>query len=170
MDELRLAAADPTIKTIIVDGLTKLSDFAILHILEECSRMEGKKLEAMRIQDYGRFMNLFQKLVTFLRATGKIIVCTAHQTVSKDELTGANQYALAIPGQLKDTFGGFFTDVWGASATAAAGGKTKYEIRTRPTGYHVALGTSIRTLDPAIDITDKTPAQVWEVLKPKLGL
>lgn len=170
MRELQMAAKDPWVKTIIIDGLTKLSDFAIEHILADCSRMEGKKIEAMRIQDYGRFMSLYQKLVSFLRATGKHIVCTAHQTVSKDELTGANQYALAIPGQLKDTFGGFFTDVWGSSATPAAQGKTKFEIRTRPTGFHVALGTSIRTLDHAIDITDKNPEQIWAILAPKLGL
>jgi hypothetical protein len=115
-------------------------------------------------------MSLYQKLISFLRASGKLIICTVHQTVSKDELTGANQYALAIPGQLKDTFGGFFTDVWGTAAEPAAGGKTKYTIRTRPTGYHVSLGTSIRSLDASIDVTDKTPAQVWSLLGPKLGL
>lgn len=170
MQELGAAAKDPWVQTIIIDGLTKLSDFAVEHILGDVSRMENKKVEAMRIQDYGRFMSLYQRLITFLRSTGKIVVCTAHQTVSKDELTGANQYALAMPGQLKDTFGGFFTDVWGSSATPAAQGKTKFEIRTRPTGYHVALGTSIRSMPHAIDLTDKTPEQVSTVLMPLIGL
>jgi hypothetical protein len=170
MDKLKEAALSPDVQTIVVDGLTKLADFACAHILAEVSRMEGKKIASMRIQDFGRFMSLFQRLISFLRSSGKLVICTSHQTSSKDDITGAMHYALSIPGQLKDTFGGFFTDVWATTATAIAGDKTKYEIRTRPTGFHVALGTSIRTLEPALDITNKTPDEIWSLLSPRLSI
>lgn len=168
MSDLKAAAADPTVKTIVIDGLTKLADYAVEHILAEVAKMEGKPIQTLRIQDYGRFMSLYQRLISFLRATNKYIVCTSHQTNSKNEITGAMHYALAIPGQLKDTFGGFFTDTWATSATPMPGNKTKYEIRTRPTGFHVALGTSVRSLDAALDVTDKDPIGVWAILEPKL--
>ena len=169
MDMLKAAIVDPKVKTVVIDSLSTLSIFACAHILSEVSRIEGKKIEQMRIQDFGRLHGLFQKLVTFLRASGKMVVVTSHQAYDKDEMTGALNYTLSIPGQMKHNFGSFFTDVWGTSTTAIAMGKTKYEIRTRPTGRHVALGTSIRSLDAAIDITDKTPSQIWDLLAPKLS-
>lgn len=172
---LKDAVANPEIQTIVLDSLSMLADYACAWIIAEHARLgdkdkNGKLVEALTIPDYGKLLQMFKQLVFSLRLSNKYIIVTSHQSNSKDELTGAVHYALAIPGQAKDTLGGAFTDVWATMASPVAGGKTKYEIRTRPTGFHVALGTSIRTFDAAIDITDKTPDQVWSTLAPKLGI
>lgn len=171
---LKAAVAHPDIKTIIVDSFSLLTSFtraALLHNLQRINAVDrnGKPLDNLRINDYLTLLDWFRKFVFGLRQCGKYIIFTSHQQVSKDELTGANHYALAVPGQSKDSFGGCFSDVWATTSTPLQGGKTKYEIRTRPTGFHVALGTSIRSLPPAIDITDKTPDQIWSILAPQLS-
>lgn len=172
---LQVAAKDPQIKTLVVDSLSLLTEYICLWVINEHVRMgerdkNGKPIDALTIPDYGKLLSIFRTLIFGLRQSGKTVVVTSHQQASKDEITGAVRYGLAIPGQAKDTLGGAFTDVWATTATPVAMGKTKYEIRTRPTGFHVALGTSIRTLDAAIDITDLTPAQIWSLLAPKLGM
>jgi hypothetical protein len=104
-----------------------------------------------------------------MRSSGKIVIWTAHQKVEKDELTGGLKYFLNMSGKLAQSLGGYFTDVWAMSATPVPGGATKYSIRTKPTGYHVALGCSI-PLDPEIDITGKNPQEIWSILGPKLEI
>lgn len=172
---LTAAASHPEIKTIIVDSFSQLTGYAraaMLHNLVKIGAVDskGKPLDNLRLNDYLTLLDWFRRFVFALRASGKTVIVTSHQQVSKDELTGANHYSLAIPGQSKDSFGGWFTDVLACTATAAAGGKTKYELRTRPTGFHVALGTSIRSLPPTLDFTDKTPEQIWAVLGPQLSV
>lgn len=173
LEDLKTAVASPDVKTIIVDSFSQLSGYARAALLQELKRIgavdqKGKPLDNLRLNDYLTLLDWFRRFVFTLRSAGKFLVVTSHQQVSKDELTGANHYSLAIPGQSKDSFGGWFSDVWAMTATPMAQGKTKYEIRTRPTGFHVALGTSIRELPPAIDITDKRPAAVWSLLQPYL--
>jgi hypothetical protein len=170
MDLLKKAALDPQVKTLVIDSLSTLTIHMVTYILAEASRIENKRIEQMRIQDYGTVMGLLQKLVAFLRATNKIVVVTSHQSWDKDDVTGAIRYTLAVPGQMKHNLGAFFTDAWGTMVSPVAGGKYKYEIRTRPTGFHVSLGTSVRALPSSIDITDKTPIEIGKLLLPQLGL
>jgi archaellum biogenesis ATPase FlaH len=173
LEYLIAAKANPDVKTIVVDSLSLLSGFACEWLVSEHVRMgdsdkNGKKIAAMTIPDYGSLLEMFRRLIFGLRQSNKYVIVTSHQQGNKDEVTGAIKYALAIPGQAKDTLGGAFSDVWACVATPVAQGRVKYTIRTRPTGFHVALGTSIRTLDNELDITDKTPAQIWSLLEPKL--
>lgn len=44
----------------------------------------------------------------------------------------------------------------------------KFEIKTKPTGFHINLKTSL-DLEPAINITDKSMADIWKILEPKLS-
>lgn len=171
MELLKRAAISPEVRTLVIDSASTLSLFMASHVLAEVSRMEGKKVERLRIQDYGSILSLFQRHITMLRSSGKIVIVTSHQTYDKDEMTGALNYTLAIPGQMKFNFGAFFTDVWGMTAEPGPQGKTDYRIRTRPTGRHVALGTSVRTMPADIKITDLTPSEVWSKhLSPMLGI
>lgn len=172
---LQLATKDPRVKTVGVDSLSLLCEYICEWIVSEHIRMgdrdkNGKPIEAMTLPDYGKLLNILRSIIFDLRNSGKYVVVTSHQQVSVDELTGAKHYALAIPGQGKDTLGGAFTDVWGTSATAVAGGKTEYAVFTRPSGFHPALGTSIPTLAAKYVVTDKTPAQIWTELSPQLSI
>lgn len=165
---LKEFAKSPEVKTIVIDGLAALADMLIAHIIAEAFRTEGKKLDRMRIQDYQPLKTLLTSLVLGLRNTGKTIIVTSHQKTDKDEHTGRIRYTLNMPGSLNENFAGFFSDTWATTATNL-GGKIKYEIHTKPTGLHVSLGTST-DLPAVLDVTDKSPDQIWTLISPKLGL
>lgn len=167
--ETKAMLIDPRIKTVCIDDLGVLCTWLIEHIVNENKRAGTNKTGKMELRDYGDLARLLRDYISMLRIGGKIVYVSSHQTADKDDLTGAMRYALAIPGQSKDTLGGLFTDVWATRATPQGGGKVKYEICTRPTGFHVALGTSF-DLPPTLDVTDKDPAAIWQVLEPKLSI
>ena len=178
VNETKAMIADKDIQTIVVDGLGGLSQYLIDHILNEAvksstSKMKttgllGERVAQMEIQHYGDFARLMRMYIMMIRSSGKYFVLTSHQTGDQDEVTKAIRYVLAIPGQLKDTLGGLFTDVWATSVTPHGLGQHRYEIRTKPTGFHVALGASF-SIDAAIDVTNKTPQEIWLILEPKIS-
>ncbi len=167
LDAVGACVKDPNVETIVIDGLGLMTNLLCDYIVHTSKAAGTNKSGKMEIQNYGDLGNLLRNFVMALRASGKNIVVTSHQSADKDELTGALRYTLAIPGQCKETLGGLFTDVWATTATPAGMGKVKFEIRTRPTGFHVALGTSFG-MDSLTDVTDKTPDQIWSLIQPKL--
>ena len=171
---LIVAKKDPAIETYVIDSISLLSEFMCAWCIQEHVRMgdvdkSGKKIEAMTIPDYGKLLSMLRNLVFDLRSTGKYVVFTSHITANQDELTKVMRYSAAIPGQAKDTLSGAFSDAWACAATPGALGKVKYEICTAPTGFHPALGTSIRTIPHRIDITGDNPTQVWAKLSKLIG-
>ncbi len=169
VEKTKAYIADPSIQTIFVDGLGVLYEMCMAHIVHQTRLAGTNKTGKMEIQNYGDLARLIRGYVMMLRASGKIVLVSSHQAAEKDEVTGAFRYYLNVPGQTKENLGGLFTDVWATVATPGIGGKTKFAIRTKPTGYHVSLGTSF-ALDAEIDVTDKTPDQIWSLLSPKLGI
>lgn len=183
VNETRALISDPEVQTILVDGLGGLSQFLIDHILKSAVDSGtasaktkapafdtidvSKRVAQMEIQHYGDFARLLRMYVMMVRSSGKYFIMTSHQTGDTDEVTKAIRYVLAIPGQLKDTLGGLFTDVWATSVTPFGLGQHRYEIRTKPTGFHVALGASF-PVESAIDVTGKSPQEIWGILEPKI--
>lgn len=164
--------AHPEIQTICIDGLAQLTAVVMDYIVFQLKKMNVKLRtdtidEQIRLADYQTYYTLILGLVAKLRASGKMVIWTSHQKVEKDEITQGMLYKLNMPGKLDNSLGGYFTDVWAMTATAQPGGKTKFSIRTKPTGFHVALGCSM-PMDPEIDITDKSPEEVGKLLLPKL--
>jgi len=167
MKLIKAAASAKEVETIVIDSLGGLCDMLILHLMNEVKKSEGKSIDRLRIQDYQPLKTLLTKLVIGLRTTGKLIVITSHQKADKDELTGRFRYTLNIPGSSSENYGGFFSDVWATSASPAGAGKYKYELHTRPTGFHINLGTTL-DIDPVLDITNKDPQLIWTLLEPKI--
>ena len=175
--ETQAMLADPTIRTIGVDGLGLMAQALCAHITNEAQKSGASKVKTvglnnevipgMEIQHYNDLARLLRAYIMLVRSSGKNLVVTSHQSAEKDEVTKAFKYSLAIPGQSKDTLGGCFTDVWAMSAEPV-GLEVKYKIRTRPTGMHIALGASF-PIDSAIDVTGKSPTQVGEILKVKIN-
>jgi hypothetical protein len=168
----------PKYKTIIIDGLGNMCNALCAHITNEAQKagaskvktiaLDGTTIPQMEIQHYGDLARLLRAYIMLLRASGKYVLVTSHQTGDKDEVTKAIRYVLAIPGQSKDTLGGCFTDVWATSATPRGPGQVKYEIMTKPTGFHVALGAS-SNIDAAVDVTNQSPSTIWTTLQSKLS-
>lgn len=181
---IEAAIKDPNVKTICIDSLTRLGELVEAHIIARLKAM-GVKLrpdtvdEQIRLADYDTYATFLLRAVALCRASGKYVVWTSHQALKEDPQTGMSKMRFSIAGKLKDTLGGYFTDVWGMKAETKmvmvgtkAVEKTTYTIRTRPGNAmnFVPLGTSIPTLDPELDITDKTQDEIWKLLEPKLSL
>jgi hypothetical protein len=180
---IETAIANPKVKTIAIDSLTRLGELIEAHIIAKLKVM-GVKLRAdtvdeqIRLADYDTYATFLLRAVALCRASGKFVLWTAHQRLIEEELTKQARMRFSIAGKLKDTLGGYFTDVYGMDAEtkmvmvgSVAKEQTKYTIRTKPaTGNKfVPLGTSLPSLETEIDITDKTPTQIWEILGPKLS-
>lgn len=164
---LREAVASPAVRTIIVDSTTTLSEILVDHLMLSAWLNEGKALDRMRIQDYQPFGKLFTSLVMGLRNTGKNIVFTTHIKSDKDEATGRLSYEFRMPGQLSRSFGSLFNDVWACTAENI-GGNIKYSVHFKPTGLFTLLGTTY-AFERSLDITNKTPIELWPLLNDKFS-
>ena len=169
VDETLAICKSPKYKTIVIDGLGLMCSAICEHIINEGVKSGGNKTGKMEVQNYADLSRLLRSYIMTIRASGKFLVVTSHQTGDKDDVTGVIRYVLAIPGQSKDTLGGCFTDVWATMCRPKGLSDVVYEIRTKPTGQHVALGASF-PIESAIDVTNKTPQQIWALLEPKMGM
>lgn len=157
-------------ESFFLDGLGNLCRWGLIYAEDQLVRASiNTKKEYLA--KYMSFIPLLTNYITMLRIPGKLVMVSVHQTMDKDELTGSIRYELDIPGRLKNTLGGQFTDVWGLSSIADPGSKVgaKYLVRTKPSGYHVNLKTSL-DLEPSVDVTGKTPQEIWALLSPKLSV
>lgn len=161
--------ASPKTQSFFLDGLGNLCRWGLIYAEDQLVKA-GINIKKEYLAKYMSFIPLLTNYITMLRIPGKLVMVSVHQTMEKDELSGSIRYELDIPGRLKNTLGGQFTDVWGASSLADVGSKVgaKYLIRTKPSGYHVNLKTSL-DLEPSLDVTGKTPAEVWSLLSAKLS-
>jgi hypothetical protein len=115
----RDAALDPWVKTIIVDSATAASVYLVDHIL--ANKSDGKDKDKMTIADWIPFRNMISKFITTFRTVGKFFIMTCHEIADKNDLTGEIRYVPSIPSNLKDHFGGFFSDEWLAVTEDKAG-------------------------------------------------
>lgn len=170
VSETKLMLLSKDTDTIVIDGLSNLCRWGLVHAEAELVKA-GINIKKEYLAKYQAFIPLLTGFITMLRIPKKYVVVNVHMTLDKDELSGKIRFKLDIPGRLADTLGGMFTDVWAMDAVADPGSRigAKYLIKTKPTGYHPNLGTSL-DMDPSIDITGKTPEQIWFLLAPKLSV
>lgn len=145
------AVASPNVETVIIDGLSSIADYLVEHVL----RVEGQR--TMRIQDWQPFQYMLKRLITYVRSSGKKFIMTCHETVELDELDKVHKYFIHVPTRLRDSLGGFFSDVWRIESEKK-GDIYIYQIRTKPT-VRFALGTSILNMPITL------PADFKEILK-----
>lgn len=167
--ETKALLTHPETKSFVLDGLSNLCRWGLIHTENELQKA-GINIKKEYLAKYQSFIPLLTNFITMLRIPGKLVVVNVHQITEKEELTGRISYKFDIPGRMADNLGGLFTDVLAISSSADPGSKigAKYSIKTKPTGLHVNLGTSL-DLEPSIDITGKTPSEIWTLLQPKLS-
>lgn len=167
--ETKALLANPETKSFVLDDLSNLCRWGLIHTENELLKA-GVNIKKEYLAKYQSFIPLLTNYITAIRIPRKTVMVTVHQICEKEELTGRIMYKLDIPGRLADTLGGQFTDVWGTASVADPGSKigAKYFIRTKPTGFHINLKTSL-DLEPSIDVTGKTPQEIWQLLAPKLS-
>ena len=159
---------DQLCKTIVIDGGSVVADMALNHSIAKRESMQPPKTPGKaEYEDYRFVIQAITGFHMLMRSSGKMVIWTFHQKVDKDEATGRFRYELRMPGQLAGSFGGQFSDVW-ATMCERAGMEHKYEIHTKPTGFHISLGTSL-DLPSKIDVTNKSPKQIWELVGKRIA-
>lgn len=170
MQETKLLLASPLTKSFFLDGLSNLCRWGLVYAESELVKA-GINVKKEYLAKYQSFIPLLSNYIAMLRVPGKYVCVSCHQTMEKDDLSGTIRYELDIPGRLKNTMGGQFSDVWGMSSIANPSDTkigAKYIVRTKPSGYHVNLKTSL-DMEPSIDITGKDLTDIWTLLSPRLS-
>jgi len=168
------AIEDPNIKTIVVDSLTTMIDM----FLTEVMRQQGRKRadtdllkaaaktidEPMQQQDWGAFLGLMKWFVYRMKASGKMLVITAHVRVEKDTFSGILRQAIYCPGAFADIVSGLFSEVWMFKREITLVGTVRRESRkviTFPNGaQNEALG-----LKSSVGVKSGTELDAEELLK-----
>jgi hypothetical protein len=109
------AANSPDTKFLVFDSMT-----AIGHALERYVINEGSSskdlviggVKSMSLQLWNPYKDLWLKLINAIKAGPKHCIFIAHRKVDKDEVLGTLDYKPMIGGQLADSVGRLFTDVW----------------------------------------------------------
>lgn len=168
------ALKDPWIKTIIIDSASAVNEMIKRHIMKHPTpgskgplMVGGEKV--MEMSQWQPFGDIWRRLIMGCRASGKILIVTAHERVEKDEMSGQLMYRPLVPGAFGDGMGGLFTDVWHCEAEVGPDlknpGKTKtnYKVRTQPTA-RIVLGSGLQM--PALLDQD----EVWPEASKRLNL
>lgn len=133
---INLFLAKPEVKTILIDGLSSVSQYLMDHIISK--KTSGEK--RMTIADWVPFRELLSKLVVNTRATKRMVIVTAHEEVNKNDTDGSLLVTPNIPSKLAGSIGGFFSDVWRCEPGNAEG---VYVVRAQPKPLVPSLGNSL---------------------------
>jgi hypothetical protein len=136
-------ATKPEVKTLVIDGLGRVTDYLKAYLVHVGSQAEKSLLvggeKAMTQSLWGPFADLIKRLIFLCRSFGKPFVMTAHLKVDENELSAVKEQRVNLQGQLVSDFPKLFTDAWMADAMPNADAKYKlangvrYFIRTAPT-------------------------------------
>lgn len=163
------AKANAEIKTVVIDGLTMVSEFLIQETMRE------QAVKTMAIQHWGVFLSKMVGFFHTLRLLGKNVILTCHESVDeKKSADGAfilQRILPAVPGGINEKMPGYLTDVWCCYAEAGAGDKVSYYIRTAPDSLRKSLKNTFE-LPPLTKIPDGTLAfdAIKDKVLPKLAL
>ena len=163
------AYEDPRVRYLCFDSMT-----AIGHILERYVISQGSSSKdliiggekSMTLQLWNPYKDLWLKFITTVRSGTKPCIFICHQKVDKDELSGTLFLKPMIGGQLADSIGRLYTDVW--HCVAVPGMPTKenpsgveYTVETVPQPRMAQLGSSLG-LPPKFRFD-------WKIIAEKLG-
>jgi len=151
------ASQDPNIRTIILDSLTSITDYAFDDIKRQRKIPESKRNEyKFEYDDWALLIHYYKNLVTELRTCGKIIIFTAHESIEKDEADKSFKTFLGIPGSSKHNLVGLFSDCWNPTVKQSGYGtaaKVERTINTIPVG-----STDKRGLKSSLELPPNFPA------------
>jgi hypothetical protein len=126
LDLVARAMVNPEIETIVIDGLTELTQYAEDEVRRQNSWAIGdftipdpnaKTIpknadKPLEIQGWGAFAALLKHFLVQVKSSGKRLVLTAHMTTDKDDMVGTLRYFVKCPGQTREVLAGYFDEVW----------------------------------------------------------
>lgn len=161
------ACSSPLVDTVVISSLSSFIELAYI----QTYKMTGKKLGDFKktidpkfeFEQWGAFGSIMRQTIFWLKSSGKRLCVEAHMTVDKEDLTGALNNFIAIPGAVKHTLSGWFEEVWllDVSITGVPPNhKKEHRIYTAPDNKSKHLG-----LKTASQLGTSFPAEMVNVLK-----
>jgi len=164
LTEVDNVAKEPTIQTVVLDGVTLINQF----IIQKVMKQSGK--DNMELRDWGKVAAAFINLLYVrLRQTGKTTIVTCHENPveranpTNPMLKELVKYEPAINGGIANTMSGLFTDVWRCSSLPAVAGKVQFKIQT---SKDVLSGDLKNSLGLPSEIIVKEGESAWSKLQP----
>ena len=152
----------PIDSTLVIDSLTKGGEFLLKYITTTTGH-------AMQIQDWGTFVDEMLDLFGTLLATkGKCnVIVIAHENIVKDELTGAIEKCILIPGSSAKRLPTLVDEYWYLDAKSKLTKTGRILQRTLRNIPDSMLAVGSRSWMP--DIKDPSYAKMCPYLEKSLG-
>lgn len=139
-------AADPKVKAVGIDGLTRINDYLVAYIISKGGDMEKPLkvggLTVMTKSLYQPFSMLMTQFVLALRQLGKPVVFTAHLRTGESEFSDTTVWQPNMVGSLRSSLPHLFTDYWLADTEQIVPGTDKLGLY--PTGVKYFVRTAPR--------------------------
>ena len=139
---------------ISLDSFTTLSDSIMDRIMYQDNRL-GKNPEQ---SDYAVLTNTIQSVFRSLAGLDKIIYCTGHIQLKRNDITGQAKEELMMPGRVRVRLPMLFTHIFRCWCDSTEK-EILYTIQTRPNKEIEHIRTSLQNLDFEEDVT--IPAQAF---------
>lgn len=134
---LKEAATDPSIETLIIDGVSKLDSYILAEvgrqnpIVDKRQRKEGEMTQA----DWGQHLYVWRNFVSRIQNIPKMVIFTAHEEASdRPDLQGI---LISIQGKkIQAQLAGMFSDVWRCEikdTLSSSGRSYEWLVRTMQT-------------------------------------
>lgn len=142
--------SDARVKTGVVDGLTRINDWLMAHVMKQGSDMEprGIKVGGLQMMTTSYYLPYARELTRFLldlRSYGKPIIVTAHVRSGENELTDAPNWQPFLVGGLRNTLPHLFTDYWMTDTEQQVPGPTTTGTTDKPGPYPTGVKYFVRT-------------------------
>lgn len=162
---MKLAITSPDVETIVIDGLSFINMFLQDYIIYNTKEDARGKLyiagEQVMAEAYWiPFFNYMTRFITQACSCPKYLIVTCHEEIVMNSNNQVIAYRPQISGRLRNSLAGLFTDVW-RCMSSVQGKKVKYTVRTSPQNLH-QIGNSLNLPDAEYDVSDLTPAEIWE--------
>lgn len=123
------ATKNPEISTIFVDSATFVSDYIIAKLTLASDPMNIRMPAGKDSFDkWSQYMATWRGLILELRASGKRLIMSAHESKGKDESDSIYKYTIALPGQISEKLPNMFSDVWRCEVEESGTG-VRYKTR-----------------------------------------
>lgn len=142
------AANKPTPRTLVIDSLTTLGEASLRSVLYSGGHLDVQP----QIQEWGLAMGELDKLLLWVRSLTKItVILIAHQEMKAVDDKNQAIELWCIGNKLAPKIPAFFDEIWYSRTKDLGGGKTGYEILTKPTGI-VKVARSRGNLPECVDM------------------
>jgi hypothetical protein len=162
---LDIATKDPNIGAIFIDSATFVADYIIAKIAM-CSDPANIRMPAGKesFDKWAQYLATWRGLILELRASGKKIIMSAHETKDKDESDSIFKYTIALSGQIAQKLPNMFSDVWRCEVEES-GQTVKYKVRLLGNIRH-ELKNNFGWTEVSLD-SDEVVKRVRATLKPQ---